>query len=176
MQKKNMKIFKILFLPVLFCLLLTACRTTRQVVKTNETKTNQVTESKITYRDTVFYTQKKEASIGLPISELGKCVETTFNQPLNEVSKPKIWTQKNGNAKATIKIIRDSIFLISECDSIALEAKIKKEYFNRYLENVKTNDEFVEKTTKLNWQLMIVLVVIAFIAGFVTNSLIKISI
>lgn len=171
-----MKIFKILFLPVLFCFLLTACRTNRQVVKTNETKINEVTAEKTTYRDTVFYTQKTEASIKLPTSEVRKCVETPFNKSLNDVSKPKIWTQKNGNAKATIKILHDTLTLTAECDSIALEAKIKKEYFSRYLENVKTNVEFVEQTTKLNWQLLITLIIIAFIAGFVTKSLIKISI
>lgn len=165
----------ILFLPAL-CLLLTACRTSRQVVKSSEVKTNEVTESRVTYTDTVFYTKKAETSLTLPISELKKFSETDFKTLLNTDSKPKSYTQKNGNATATIKVFRDTITVTAECDSIALEAKMKNKYFNRYLEDVKINDKFVEEQTKLNWQLIIALVVIAFVAGFVTKSLIKISI
>lgn len=166
-----MKIFKILFLPLL-CLLLTACRTSRQVVKNNKTKTNQVTEIKTTYRDTVFYTQKATTSLKLPISDFKKCPETLFNQPLNGFSKPQIWTQKNGNAKATVKVIHDSIYFSAECDSIALAAKIRADYLSRLSESEINNDQSTEEKSTVNWWMVAGLIAIAFIAGFITNSLI----
>ena len=163
----------ILFLPVL-CLLLMACRTSRQVVKTTDSDRKEVIENKTVYRDTIIYTDKASTTFNLPISDLKKCAETDFKNSLNAISEPKIYTQKNGNAKATIKILHDTLTVTAECDSIAIAAKIKREYFNRYLNDVKRNDEYVNKETELNWQLIISLIIIAFIAGFVTNSLLKI--
>lgn len=167
-----------LFLLVI-CLILTACRTNRQVVKSTESTTNQVTESRVTYRDTVLFTPKTETSITLPLASVFKCPDTSINKGLNSVLKPlkhQTWTQKNGNAKATVKVVHDSLFFVAECDSLALVAKIKNEYYNRYLQDVKINDEYVEKETKLNWYAIVTFIIIAFIAGFVTNSLIKITI
>ncbi|MEC3875938.1 hypothetical protein [Chryseobacterium salviniae] len=161
-----MKTYKILFLAAL-CLFLTACRTSRQVVKNTESKELTNTEIKTTYRDTVFYTQKAETSLKIPISE------QLFKNSLNSF-KPQVFTQKNGNAKATVKILKDTILVTAQCDSLALEAKIRREYFSRIQERQDLDNKYIEQTTKLNWQLMISLIVIAFIAGFVTRSLIKI--
>ncbi len=165
----------ILFLPAI-CLLLTACRTTRQVAKNTESTINQVTESKVNYRDTIFYTPKSETSITIPVSDFKKCPETDFKTVLKTISEPKTYTQKNGNATATVKVLHDTLTVTAECDSIALAAKIKQEYYKDYLEKVKLNDQYVQEQTKTNWQMVIALVVIAFIAGFVTKTLIKISI
>jgi len=166
-----MKTFKIFFLPVL-CLLLTACRTSRQVVKNNETKTNQVTEIKTTYRDTVFYTKKAETSLKIPVSELKKCPETALKHSLNTVSKPKIWTQKNGNAKATITVLHDTVTVTAECDSIALEAKIRADYLSKIAEYKSNSDQLINEKTNINWWMIAGFIVIAFIAGIVTRSLI----
>lgn len=159
-----------LFLPVL-CLLLTACRTSRQVVKNSESSDIKTTELKVTYRDTVFYTSPVETSLKLPVSVLNNCPDPVFKNNM-----PQVWTQKNGNAKATVKLLRDTITLTAECDSIALAAKIKSEYSGTYQERTKVNEEQIKETSKLNWWLMISLVAIAFIAGFITKMLIKISI
>jgi len=175
-----MKTFKTHFLFLLtICLILTACRTTRQVVKKSESITNQVTESKVTYKDTILYTPKTEANMKIPLSEFTliqpEILQPGFKADLKAFETPKIWTQKNGNAKATLKIVHDSVFIKAECDSLALEAKIRQEYINRYAESIKINSDFVEKQTRLNWMTIIACVIIAFIAGFVTKSLIKIS-
>ncbi|BFO64121.1 hypothetical protein [Chryseobacterium sp. KCF3-3] len=175
-----MKTFKTHFLFLLaICLILTACRTSRQVVKKSESITNQVTESKVTYKDTILYTPKTEASMKIPLSEFTLIqpgiLQPGFKADLKAFEKPKIWTQKNGNAKATLKIVHDSVFIQAECDSLALEAKIRQEYMNRYLENTQINDQLIEKQTQLNWMAIIACVIIAFIAGLVTKSLIKIS-
>ena len=166
-----MKTFKIFLLPVL-CLFLTACRTSRQVVKNNETKTNQVTEIKTTYRDTVFYTKKAETSLKIPVSELKKCPETVLKHSLNSVSKPKIWTQKNGNAKAIIEVLHDTVTVTAECDSIALEAKIRAEYLSRITESEKNSDQLTKEKTDVNGWMIAGLIGIAFITGIVTRSLI----
>lgn len=175
-----MKTFKTNFLFLLvICLLLTACRSNRQVVKTSDTTTTQKIESKISYKDTVFFTPKSETNLKLPISVLGKCPETPINQGLKSVlktSKPQIWTQKNGNAKATVKVVHDSLYIIAECDSLAMAAKIKQVFLKDYQNQVKVNDQLVEEKTKVNWWMMAGLIVIAFICGFIVNSLIKISI
>lgn len=163
-----MKTYKILFLAAL-CLFLTSCRTSRQVVKNTESKDHQITEIKTTYRDTVFYTQKAETSLKIPISE------KLFKNSLNSF-KTQVFTQKNGNAKATVKILKDTILVTAQCDSLALEAKIRREYFSKIKERDNTSNESTKEKQKLNWQLMIAVVIIAFIAGFVTKALIKISI
>ncbi len=168
-----MKTFRIHFLLVI-CFFLMACRTSRQVIKNTETKTDQVIESKTTYKDTVFYTQKVETSLKLPISDLKKCPEGDFKSPLNDVSKPKIWTQKNGNAKATIKIVHDTLTVTAECDSIALAAKIRSEFLKNVLKVEKESDQLTEEKTKTNYWMIAGLIVIAFVAGIVTKSLIKI--
>lgn len=164
-----------LFLPVL-CLLLTACRTSRQVVKNSESSDIKTKELKVTYRDTVFYTSPVETSLKLPVSVLNNCPDPILKHGSNTVSVPQVWTQKNGNAKATVKLVRDTITVTAECDSIALAAKIKSEYSGTYQERTKVNEEQIKETSKLNWWLMISLVAIAFIAGFITKMLIKISI
>ena len=172
-----MNVFKPYF-PYLFvlCLFLTACRTQRQVVQNQKTEVEKVTENKVSYKDTVFYTQKAETALKLPISEFSKCPETGFKTNLKSSSTPKIWTQKNGNATATIKVLHDTVMVIAKCDSLALSAKIKQEYFNQYLKDVKLNETYVEKLTQYNWFSLIAWVVVAFVAGFITKSLIKISI
>jgi hypothetical protein len=163
------------FLFVL-CLFLTACRTQRQVVQNQKTEVEKVTENKVSYKDTVFYTQKAETALRLPISEFSKCPDTDFKTNLKPSSIPKIWTQKNGNATATVKILHDSVIVIAKCDSLALAAKIKREYFNQYLKDVKLNDTYVEKVTQYNWISLFAWIIVAFVAGFITKSLIKISI
>jgi hypothetical protein len=116
----------------------------------------------------------------IPLSEFTliqpEVLQPGFKADLKAFEKPKIWTQKNGNAKATLKIVHDSVFIKAECDSLALEAKIRQEYMNRYLENTQINDQLIEKQTQTNWMAIIACIIIAFIAGFVTKSLIKISI
>lgn len=175
-----MKTFKIHFLFLLvICLLLTACRANRQVVKTIDNSSIQFKESKISYKDTVFFTPKTQTSLTLPLSVLGRCQDVSINQGLNSVlnpDKPKIWTQKNGNAKATIQIDHDSIFIKAECDSLALAAKIKSVFEKDYQNQTIQNDLLVEEKTKTNWWMIAGLIVIAFFSGFIINSLIKISI
>lgn len=110
----------VLMLVCFFCFL-TSCRTTRQETQKNTLTTESYIKQKETYRDTVFFTQKTETSLKIPVTELA------FKPGLNGVLKPKIFTQKNGNATAKIKILRDTIVVTATCDSLAIVAKIKSE-------------------------------------------------
>lgn len=106
---------------VCLCCFLTSCRTTRQEIQKSTSTAETLIQQKETYRDTTLFTPKAETSLKIPVSEL------VFKEALNGISKPKIFTQKNGNATAKIKIQRDTITVTATCDSLALVAKIKRE-------------------------------------------------
>ena len=106
---------------VCLCCFLTSCRTSRQESQKNTSTSESLIVQKESYRDTVIFTPKAETSLKIPVSEL------VFKQGLNNVSKPKTFTQKNGNATAQVKIRHDTITVTATCDSIALRAKIKQE-------------------------------------------------
>ncbi len=167
-----MHTFKKLFLLLpIFCLPLTACRVSRQVVKDNETVKKEVSERIVKYRDTVLFTPKVQTSLKLPISDLKKCPETGFKDVLKDTEKTRTYTQKNGNAKATISIKHDTVTVTAECDSLALAAKIRSEYEGRFNDSVKINSELVEKNTRANWWMITGLICIALIAGIVIGKL-----
>jgi len=165
---KNYK--KILFLSF-FCLLLTACQS-RQVVKTTESRTNEAVEHVTSYSDTLLYTPKSETSLQLPFFDLGKCPDGDFKTGLSTAETPKIFTQKNGNAKATVRIMHDTLTVTAQCDSIALAAKIKKEYFSRNLENTALSNQSETGRTPI-FTLAVIFLAIGFIAGFTVKSLIN---
>lgn len=169
------KIFSSLFV-LACCLSTTACRITRQAVTNKESVSNKITENTTTYRDTVLFTPKAQTTLSIPVASFSKCQETAFKDPLNGFKQPQIFTQKNGNATATVKIQHDTVTVTAECDSLAMVAKIKERFLFNQSESSVINDQYIEEKTKLNWQLVIILMTIAFIAGLVIRSLIKISI
>jgi hypothetical protein len=120
---------------VCLCCFLTSCRTTRQESQKSTSTTESFIQQKETYRDTVLFAPKAETSLKIPVSEL------VFKSSLNSVSKPKIFTQKNGNATAKIKIQDDTITVTATCDSLAIVAKIKKELQREIIETARSNVE-----------------------------------
>lgn len=180
MQKQSMKNFKTILLLSSFCLFSTACRTTRQVVKTTDTVQKEISESKVSYRDTILYTQKAQTSLKLPLSDFKKCTEEFFKQPLKGFTEPfkqaQVYTQKNGNAKATVRIEHDTVTVTAECDSIALRAQIRTELNNKFNSEKASYINELKEKVKTDWWSIIALCVIFFIAGFIVKSLIKISI
>lgn len=175
-----MKNLKSIILLSSFCLFLTACRTTRQVVKTTEKTQKEVSESKVSYRDTILYTPKVYTSLKLPVSDFKKCPEELFKQPLNgfkePFKQPKIFTQKNGNAKAIVRVEHDTVTVTAECDSIALRAQIKSEFESkeRFDSSLKAQSE--KEQRRNNFFMIAGICIVFFIAGFIVKSLIKISI
>ena len=152
---------------VCLCCFLTSCRTSRQESQKNTSTTQSLIVQKESYRDTVLFTPKAETSLKIPVTEL------VFKQGLNDVSRSKTFTQKNGNATAQVKIRHDTIFVIATCDSIALRAKIKQELNKEISATARSNTE--NKASKTGYTLLDLIVwsLVAFILGFVTCYILK---
>lgn len=141
MKRINIK-FKLLLVCfiVVFCFL-SSCRSKRQETQkvTSTTETN--IQQKETYRDTTLFTPKVETSLQIPVSEL------VFKKGLNDVSKPKTFVQKNGNATAKVEISRHYLIVTATCDSIALRAKIKQELLREIKATARSDTQNNKKDT-----------------------------
>jgi hypothetical protein len=156
--------YKTTLLITLVCFLfLTSCRSKRQETQKVDTTIETTKESIVSYEDTIVYAPKSETSLKIPISEL------TFKPRLNGIEKPKIFTQKNGNATAKALIVHDSIFIIATCDSLAIAAKIKTKLEKEY-----RSKELVDKSKK-NTQTGYTFfdLFIALVVGFMVSLLLK---
>ncbi|MDX6187986.1 hypothetical protein SGQ83_01375 [Flavobacterium sp. Fl-318] len=111
----------IVLVLVCLCCFLASCRSTRQDSQNKISTTESSILQKETYRDTVLFTPKTETSLKIPVTEL------VFKSGLNGISKPKKFTQKNGNATAKIRIEHDTVTITATCDSLAIVARIKQE-------------------------------------------------
>ena len=121
---------------------MTSCRTAvRQETQKIITSSESIIEQKETYRDTTLYTPKTETSLKIPVTEL------VFKPGLNTVSKPKTFTQKNGNATAKIEIQPDGIAVTATCDSLAIVAKIKKELYSEIKATARSDTQNSNKKT-----------------------------
>ena len=145
---------------VCLCCFLTSCRTSRQESQKNTSTSESLIVQKESYRDTVLFTPKAETSLKIPVTEL------VFKQGLKNGSKPKTFTQKNGNATADVKIRHDTITVTATCDSIALRAKIKQE-LNKEISATARSD--TQNSTKKTGYSFIDLVRV-FLYGLVTGA------
>lgn len=136
MKRINIKLkFLLICFVVVFCFLTSCCTAVRQETQKIETKTESVSEKIINYRDTLVYAPKAETSLKIPVSDL------VFKSGLNSISKPKTFTQKNGNATAKIKILHDTITVTATCDSLVIVAKIKQELQREISATARSNIE-----------------------------------
>lgn len=164
---------------LLFSLVLGACSVKKQVTQSTESHKEATAYKVEKYRDTVFYTPKSSTSFGIPIPSFAECPPFDSAQgpakgPLRQAQgTPKVFSQQNGNAKATVRIERDSIFVEAECDSIALAAKIKAEFEGKF-EKESTTSEKETVTKKGTVWGAITNMLIALALGFVLGKLIKI--
>jgi hypothetical protein len=152
---------------VCLCCFLTSCRTSRQESQKNTSTTQSLIEQKESYRDTTLFAPKAETSLKIPTKEL------VFKEGLNDVSKPKTFTQKSGNATAKIEVVPDGIQVTATCDSLAIVAKIKKELYREINATARSNTE--DNTSKTGHTLfdLIVWSLAAFILGFVICYILK---
>lgn len=169
-----MKTFNLLILSIL-ALLLSSCRSIqRQESKTSEIKEEIITEKKTEYKDTILYTPKSETNIKVPISAI---LEKGFNNELKDFEntfKPQVFSQKNGNATARIRVEKDTIKVEAECDSLALKAQIRKDVEKQYQSTQKKEEnQKQEKTGFTIWDI-ISWCGIAVSVGFILGKIIKI--
>ena len=169
MKITNIKLKFLLICFVVVSCFLTSCRTAvRQETQKTETKTELVKEKITSYQDTVVYAPKAETSLKIPVSEL------VFKSGLNGVSKPQSYTQRNGQAKAKITILHDTITVTASCDSLAIVAKIKRELQKENSSSTQAN--YNQQNQKSGYNLFDVLLwlMVAFIIGFALCLILKI--
>ncbi|MDN3673081.1 hypothetical protein QWY99_08475 [Flavobacterium branchiarum] len=157
----------IVLVLVCLCCFLTSCRTSRQETQKHTSIAETIILQKETYRDTVLFTPKAETSLKIPVTEL------VFKEGLNSISKPKTFTQKNGNATAKIIIQQDTVMIIATCDSLALVAKIKKELYKAT--SAKARSDVENTKTKTGYSLFDLLMafLIGLSLGAVTTFILK---
>lgn len=157
----------LLLLVFVFFAFLTSCRTSRQEIQKSTATTESIIEQKETYIDTTLFTPKSETSLKIPVREL------VFKAGLNDVSKPKTFTQKNGNATAKIEIIPDGIEVTATCDSLAIVAKIKKELYREINATARSNIENNNSKTGYTFFDLLLWSLLSFILGFVICYILK---
>lgn len=150
-----------------FVFLLSSCRVTRQESQKTDHLEIVVSESKTTYKDTTLFAPRAETSLKISLSELA------FKDSLNSFSKPIIYSQKNGHANVKIKVVRDTIEVSAECDSLAIVAKIRSES-NSLFQLAQTSHTSATKKSKKFGFLDLVLVFLAgTVVGFLFSFIIK---
>lgn len=153
---------------------LTSCRSVRRVMQKENHIQNR--ERIISYRDTVFITEPAKSSLSIPINHF-KSSESDFKTALKGISnpqkKPISYSQKNGNATVKVRYENDTIKVTAECDSIALRAKIRKEFEKDHRVSTEYHERS-EKSGQSIWQTFIQIAV-ALVVGFGLGKLIKIG-
>lgn len=164
MLLKNIKMYKTILLITLVCFcFLTSCRSKRQETQKVETTIQTDREKIVHYKDTILFTPKSETSLKIPVKDV------VFKPHLNAVQTTKTYTQTNGNATAKIQIVRDTILVSATCDSLAIVAKIKREFEREYQLKQKADEAIKETDSGFSfWNLLI-----AFIFGFFLAYLLK---
>ena len=108
---------KTLFL-VVFCFALVACSGTKKVHQ-SESKTEVTREHIVKFKDTVIPVPSSRSQLKLATIEFQ-----------NDLLQPRTFESKSGRATSRIRITKDTVYVTSECDSLALRAQIKQELTN----------------------------------------------
>jgi excinuclease UvrABC helicase subunit UvrB len=152
---------------MLFCFVfLTSCRATRQETQKSTSTSENFSEKRESYRDTVLFAPASSTSLKISVNEF-------FKDSLKVISKPKVFTQKNGNATAKVRIERDTIFVTATCDSLALRAKIKSELQKEFSASTKDQATELSKETGYNFIDIISFLIAGIVIGFVGTITIK---
>ena len=162
MPKSNTKMYKKigLFIGLICFCFLVSCRATRQEVKKTETKIETTSTKVTTFRDTLVFAPKSFTSLKIPVAEIA------FKNNLKADSKPKVFTQKNGNATAKIKVVHDTIEVTATCDSLAIVAKIKSEFEKQTASTEAKNIENIKQKTGYGFWDLFVAAALGFVICF----------
>ncbi|MGM8362132.1 hypothetical protein ACSV4D_09480 [Flavobacterium sp. ARAG 55.4] len=156
MKRINIRLkFLLICVLVFVCCFLTSCRSVRQETQKSTSTTETIIQQKESYRDTVLFTPKAETSLKIPVNELA------FKEGLNSISRPKVFTQKNGNATAKVEITPTDLTVTAICDSLAIAAKIKQELRSQI--SATARSDVGNQTTKSGYNLLDIIV--AFLTG-----------
>lgn len=176
-----MKTFRATIYLLLAISFLISCRSiARQETKNTEIKQEIITEKKTEYKDTILYAPKSETSLKVPISAV---FEKDFNNELKDLEndiktpfKPKVYSQKNGNAKAKLIIEKDTIMVEAECDSLALKAQIRQDFEKQYQNYTSEKSEEKKQKSNSEWvdiMLLLALMGVSFCGGLLAGVRIR---
>lgn len=175
MQKKNMQKFRLLSVFVMVWIFSVSCRSTRQVAE--KTKDYSATsEHIVSFKDTTFYAPKSETALKLRLSDFGFKTDSSFKPNLKMLSKPKVLTQQNGNARVKIEVSQDTITATATCDSLAIAAKIRKEVYNQVIKDIQTEKVKEVKSKGFTLLHLIITGLISFVVAFILSKFLTISI
>lgn len=167
MKRLNVKLkFLLVSFILVFCFL-TSCRSKRQETQKVETTIETNKEKFVTYTDTILFAPKSETKLKIPTSEL------VFKPSLNKVEKPKIFTQKNGNATAKIEVLPDHISVTATCDSLAIVAKIKSQFEKEYRNKLLSDNTQSIKQKGFYFLSVLFIFIIGLIIGFAVCYVLK---
>lgn len=155
-----------IILLILVFSFVTSCRSSRQVVQKSDKQSEHIKERVVSYRDTILYTPKSEASLKLPVSLLSYNLD-------NGLFVPKIYFQKTGNATAHVRVERDTIYVTAKCDSLALRAQIKQEFQSEYNRLQESNINEDKRTKGVPVFKTILFIMLALIVGFGAAYILK---
>ena len=148
-----------------------SCGSSKKVTDTKTSVNTYFKEHIVSYTDTTFVTPKATASVTIPIATIVK-VAASFPKK-DTIQLPKIIKQKVGNATITLSIGKDTLKATSDCDSLLIAAKIRKELIKET--SVVTTD--TNKETKIvrgySFFDVIKYVLVAFTLGFVAGFFIN---
>jgi len=150
---------KFLFVLFVFSCLLSSCRVSRQ--EKQSTQSTQTTEKVVSYKDTTVFAPKAETSLKIPMAALG------FKNPLNTISKPIYYSQKNGQAKVKLKVVHDTIQVTATCDSLAIVAKIKSEFQKQISDSNSQLEQETLKKRGFSFWIVLLTFCIGFFVGFI---------
>ena len=145
----------------LLILLFIGCKTVKNVAEKETQKTEK--EHIVKYVDTVFVTPKSTAKISIP--------KKIFVYKTDTIYKTKTIKQRQGNATVKVVVERDSIFVVAECDTIKIKAKIKKELIKEFKES-NTNKELNETKKKgVSIWVFIISIIASFSVGYFLSKI-----
>lgn len=152
------------YLILISILIFTACAGSKTTVTETKQKVDTVTEVTERKLDTLIVIPKDSVSLFIPIKEL----------KLENKTEPKVFTQKSGRSKVTVKIDSSGIKAISNCDSIAQRLDYYEKTFKQIRrESLDTKTQIKEKKgySKLELILhMIATAVVSFAAAYLIKT------
>lgn len=149
------------FVCLLLIVFLISCRTTRQELQKTETEKTEK-EKVVSYKDTTLFVAKTQTSLKLPIRDLQIPTGSNTTEQGSKNKAPIVYTQKNGQATATVRMVHDTIVVTATCDSLALVAKIRHELFKEKLMKI---DQDFEKVTQIDFWDKLKYISIGFVLG-----------
>lgn len=149
---------------------LISCKSSKKVIQTASTNTKVVQKHTVSYKDTVFHVPKVSTKLRLSLQQIA-AIQNQMDTAL--IKTPVVFTNNTGRAKVNLEIYKDSLVAITECDSLALVAKIKAELRQEYSSSDNKQDSETNIKRGYSFFDLISYCFVVLTVGFVTGYLVK---